>query len=184
MPHSQERDGDEHPRLVQTGILPCTHTETALWRSARDMEAFCQQTIMWRTLSVSTHGADGGVQFYHQHQPSLHNCSRTKTHIHTLYPTVKEIGPEKNLQNSRFGCRLWGQDEQPRSVAAPRADSASHSRWGSDRSCRYMEERTSTKGCVVLSAGKGKGKAQESCKPGWERSVFGCDTVPHAFTEQ
>lgn len=55
-----------------------------------------------------------------------------------------------------------GQDELPCSVAASSASSASCSRRGGDRSCRYVEERTSTKLCVVLSAGKGKGKPRQA----------------------
>lgn len=106
------------------------------------------------------------------------------THSHPLSHRERDCSRKKNLQNGRFGCRLWGQDELAHSAAASRAGSASCSRRGGDRSCRYVEERASTKGCVVLSAGKGKGKAQESCKPGWERNFFGCHIVPHAYTEQ
>lgn len=27
-------------------------------------------------------------------------------------------------------------------------------------------------------------EVQESCKPGWEKNVFGCDIVPHVYVEQ
>lgn len=188
MPHSQERDGNGHPELVQPGILLCTHTETALWRSAGDATAFCQQTIKRRTLAGSAHSADDGVCSYRVPCTSFPCTTSAAGPRHTFTPSVTQgkglFQKKNNLQNGRFGCRLWGQDELAHSAAASRAGGASGSRRGGDRGCRYVEERASTKGCVVLSAGKGKGKAQESCKPGWERNFFGCHFVPHAYTEQ
>lgn len=147
------------------------------------------QLGMW-WLSASKPSQEGCDTFHHEKDPhwqhtrcwwwgALHHTPHAAashaqnlfwgqgTHSHPLSHRKRDWSGKKLCKKGNFGCRIWGLEGLVLSAAAWRAGSASCSTRGGDGSCRYVEGRTSTKGCVVLSAGKGKGKAWESCKPGW-----------------
>lgn len=141
---------------------------------------FCQQIISRKILTGSTQGGEHSHHVPHAEPSQAQNLLQGQgTHSHPLPHRERDWSGKKKVQKGKFGCRICGMERLAPSRAAWRAGSASYSTRSGDRSCRYVQGRASTKGCVVLSAGKSKGKAWESCKPGWENS-FGCDIVPHS----
>lgn len=140
------------------------------------------QLRMW-WVSVSKPSREGSSQAAHTvlSTPTPAPCRtspRTKPPSgskHTLPPSAPQ-GKGLVWKKKCAKRQIWVQDPGPGGVwgsaAAWRAGSASCSTRAGDGSCRYVQGRTSTEGCVVLSAGKGKGKAWESCKPGWEKNFF------------
>lgn len=97
-------------------------------------------------------------------------CFRVEAHIPTPYPTGKGIGLEKKMCKKAswyVGCggwRGWPPLQQPGGQAEPHGSTR-----GGDRSCRYVEGRTSTKGVWSSLLGKARGKPGKAASQGGRR---------------
>lgn len=91
------------------------------------------------------------------------------THSHPLSHRERDWSGKKNVQKGKLVCRMWGLEGLAPSAAAWRAGRASCSTRGGDRSCRYVEGRTSTKGVWSSLLGKARGKPGKAASQGGRR---------------